>query len=124
MSTYRIFIRDLTLACRIGILAREKRGPQRLRINVDLLVEWPLEANDDYRRVLNYETVVSGVRGLVQQGHVNLIETLADRIADMCLADPRALAVRVRLEKLDIFPEAEGAGVELVRRRKAPPTGT
>jgi dihydroneopterin aldolase len=57
------------------------------------------------------------VRGLIGAGHVNLVETLAERIAEACLHDLRVHAVRVRVEKLDVFPDAVSAGVEIERRR-------
>lgn len=121
MSVYRIHIRDLIVSGRIGILDRERRGPQRLRFNVELLVDWPVDANDDYRRVLNYETIMAGIRRIVGEGHINLVETLADRIMGVCLGDDRVLAATVRVEKLDIYSDADSVGVVLTRRRKAEP---
>ena len=57
------------------------------------------------------------IRAMVASGHVNLVETLAERIADIFLSDPRVDAVRVRVEKLDIFADAESVGVEIERAR-------
>jgi dihydroneopterin aldolase len=45
---------------------------------------------------------------------------MAESIAGLCLADPRVRAARVRVEKLDVFPEAASVGVEIERVRKAP----
>ena len=121
MAVYRIHIRDLILSGRIGIHDRERRGPQRLRLNVELLVAWPADANDDYRRVLNYEIVIAGIRKLIQEGHINLVETLADRIIGLCLEDERVQAATVGVEKLDIYSDADSVGVVLTRRRPASP---
>jgi dihydroneopterin aldolase len=115
---YRIFVRDLVLPCRVGIHRREKHGPQRVRINVELVAEHR-PAQDDYRQVLNYEIIVDGIRALARGGHINLVETLAERIIDLCLADSRVASARVGVEKLDIYPEAESVGVVLERRRPA-----
>ena len=60
----------------------------------------------------------SGVRGIVAAGHVRLVETLAERIAEACLSDPRVHLARVRVEKLDIFADAASAGVVIERRRR------
>jgi dihydroneopterin aldolase len=117
MSVYRIHVRDLILSGRIGILDRERRGPQRLRLNVELLLNWPVDANDDYRRVLNYETIIAGIRQIVGAGHINLVETLADRIIGLCFGDDRVIAATVRVEKLDIYSDADSVGVVLTRRR-------
>ena len=114
----RIFVRDLVLPCAIGVHAHEQNGTQRVRINVDLGVREPGAAlNDDIRNVVSYEAIVEGIRALVARGHINLVETLASRIAELCLADPRAARVRVRIEKLDIYAEAASVGVEIERAR-------
>jgi dihydroneopterin aldolase len=56
------------------------------------------------------------VRALVAERHVNLIETLAERIASLVLEDRRVREVSVRVEKLDIFPDAASVGIEIVRK--------
>lgn len=56
------------------------------------------------------------VRQIVQEGHVRLVETLAERIAAGVLADTRVHVVRVKIEKLDVFEEIESVGVEIERR--------
>jgi dihydroneopterin aldolase len=67
--------------------------------------------------VVDYEGVADAVRAIVAAGHVMLVETLAERIAESCLADPRVHLARVRVEKLDVFADAASAGVEIERRR-------
>jgi dihydroneopterin aldolase len=76
----------------------------------------PAVGHDDLARVVDYEAIVNRVRAVVAAGHVNLVETLAERIAETCLADPRIVAARVRVEKLDVFADAASAGVEIERR--------
>ena len=115
---HRVFIRDLVVPCSIGAHAHERDGPQRVRVNVELDVESSAAAaGDALSNVVDYEAVVLAVRNLAGQGHVNLVETLAERIAQACLADARVLGARVRVEKLDVFADAAGVGVELERRR-------
>lgn len=114
---YRIFVRDLVLAVSIGIHAHEKRQRARVRVNADLLVVAPLPRNDDFAGALNYEGVVAGIKAAVGATHINLVETFADRIATLCLQDRRVRAVRVMVEKLDIYPEAESVGVMIERRQ-------
>lgn len=122
VSVYRMFVRDLVVPFRIGIYDYEHEAPQRVRINAELLVE-STGAGDNFGRVVNYETIVTGVRELAQGGHINLVETLAERIIDLALEDPRVIAVRVSVEKLDVYPDAESVGVVLKRRRKPPADG-
>ncbi|MGQ0664696.1 MAG: dihydroneopterin aldolase [Pseudomonadota bacterium] len=113
-----VFVRDLVLEARIGIRHRERGAAQRVRINLDLAVaegERPLD--DQLANVVCYDALTAGVRRLVAAGHVNLVETLAERIAAFSLEDPRVRMVRVRLEKLDVYPDAASVGVEIERRR-------
>lgn len=123
-QVYRMFVRDLVLPCRIGIHDFEKTAPQRVRVNVELLVERDAPGSDRFGDVLNYENIVRHIRALTEGEHINLVETLAERIIDGCFASARALAARVSIEKLDIYAEAESVGVVLRRRRqRALPTG-
>ncbi len=110
-----VFVRDLTLSCAIGVHSHEKDEPQRVRINLDLAVREGSDIADDLAKVVCYEGIVSGIRHLVTMGHVNLVETLAERIAEMCLSDERVRIARVRIEKLDVFPDATSVGVEIER---------
>ena len=119
-----VFLRDLVVAASIGVHAHEHGAAQRIRVNVDLGVEDDaLRAasragvgRDDLRRVVDYETIAASVRTIIAKGHVLLVETLAERIAEACLQDPRVRLARVRVEKLDVFADAASAGVEIERR--------
>ena len=111
-------VRDLVVPACIGIYECEKQAPQRVRINVELKVregEGPLE--DDIANVLSYEDIVNGIKAIIADGHINLVETLAERIAEFCLADARVGLARVGVDKLDIVPEAASVGVEIERSR-------
>ncbi len=115
-----VFVRDLELAARIGVYASEHGRTQRIRVNVDLgAVESGEDGVDDLDRVVDYSVIVERVRALVAAGHVRLVETLAERIAAACLEDPRILSARIRVEKLDIYPDASSVGVEIERLRAA-----
>lgn len=122
-ATHRLFVRDLELDGHLGVRAHEQGRAQRVRINLELTVRDPAEPlADRYKDVVCYDEVVSAVRRLVAAGHVNLVETLAERIATLCLEDPRVEAARVRVEKLDVYPDAAGVGVEIERFRRNPRT--
>ena len=116
----QVFIRDLMLPCNIGVHRHEKGAPQRVRINLDLTVrEGDAPINDSLANVVCYEDVATGVRAIVSSGHINLVETLAERIALFCLEDVRVEVVVVRVEKLDVFPDAASVGTEIMRIRGA-----
>ena len=78
-----VFVRDLELKCSIGVHSHEKDAPQRVLINLDLAVregETNGQLNDDIENVVCYEALTNGVREIVADGHVNLVETLAEEI--------------------------------------------
>ena len=113
-----VFVRDLEIIASIGIHEHETLKPQRIIVNIDLSVEegdGPLA--DNIGNVVSYELIVQRVEAIVAAGHVHLVETLAERIAEACLADARVLAARVRVEKPDIIPNARSVGVEIERLR-------
>ena len=111
-----VFIRDMVIDCSIGIYTHEKEHEQRVRINLDLTVgEGDHQINDDIRNVISYEDMAKGVEAIIATGHINLVETLAENIAEMCLQDKRVFSARVRVEKLDIIASAESVGVEIER---------
>lgn len=112
-----VFVHDLELNASIGVHTHEKEERQRIRINLDLAVREDAVAaeQDALAHVVCYEKVVSDIRRLVDAGHVNLVETLAERVAAMCLEDRRVRVARVRVEKLDVFPDAASVGVEIER---------
>lgn len=118
--SWRIFVRDLELPSLIGVHRHERDGRQRVRINLELDVEGePARLGDRLANALNYETLVGRVRRIVGAGHVNLVETLAEQIAQVCLEDRRVRRALVRVEKLDVFADAASVGIEIERRNGA-----
>ena len=118
-----VFVRDLILNGSIGIHKHERESLQRIRVNLDLAVregEINLKLDNDLSKIVCYEKLTNGVRALVSRGHVNLVETLAEDVAEMCLNDDKVRSVRVRIEKLDIFEDAESVGVEIERFNPEP----
>lgn len=114
----RIFIRDMVVPAEIGAFRHERGILQRVRINIELLAEEETRPiDDDLRNVVDYDEIVRGVRALLGGGHVNLVETLAERVATLCFADWRVRWAKVRVEKLDVYADVDAVGVEIERRR-------
>tara|TARA_R110000850_G_scaffold84604_2_gene181682 strand:- start:25 stop:432 length:408 start_codon:yes stop_codon:yes gene_type:complete len=111
-----VFVRDLLLDAHIGVYKHEIGHTQPIRINIDLTVSEAAHG-DHLENVVCYATVVDRIREIVASGHLNLVETLAERIAASCLVDERVLVVLVRVEKLAVIPEASSVGVEIERVR-------
>jgi dihydroneopterin aldolase len=117
-ARYTVTVRGLVLMSSIGIRAEERQRKQRVRVSVDLVAADPLPG-EDRRRIINYEKIVAGIREVAGAGHIDLCEGFAERVCTACFADPRVAQVRVWVEKLDVFPDAEGVGAILDRARPA-----
>jgi dihydroneopterin aldolase len=117
-ARYTVTVRGLVLMCSIGIRPDERQGKQRVRVSVDLTAadRFP---GEDRRRIINYEKIVAGIREVASAGHIDLCEGFAERVCSVCFADPRVSQVRVWVEKLDVFPDADGVGAVLERTRPA-----
>ena len=117
-SIRHVFVRDLELDAHIGVYRHEHGRSQPIRINVDLAVkEETHPISDSLQNVVDYEKVVKEIQHIVSKGHLKLVETLAELIAEACLQDQRILTARIRIEKLQAIDEARGVGVEIERTR-------
>lgn len=111
-----VFVRDLEVLTSIGVHAHEHEARQRVRLNLDLAVFEGDEAlGDEIANVVCYEAITTDVRAACEMRHINLVETLAEEIAAICLAPAKVRSVRVRVEKLDVFEDVSSVGVEIER---------
>jgi dihydroneopterin aldolase len=118
----RLFLRNYVVDANIGIHAFEKEGAQRLALNVDLYVPLALSTprHDKIHEVLDYDFIRLTIRHRIDQGHINLQETLVDDIARSLLAHPAVRAVRVASEKPDVYPDVDAVGIEVLHFKEAP----
>ena len=110
----RIFVRDYTVAMHIGAYQRERAASQRVRFSVEVEIAPPPTGRTGMAGVVSYDLVTDAIARLMQ-AHVDLVETLAEDLAGAVLAHPRALAVEITVEKLDVGPGS--VGCRIVRRR-------
>ncbi len=110
-----IFIKDLELMAVIGVYDHEKNNRQRVVANIDITVQENPNAADEINEVVCYHKVVKKIQAICKDGHVHLLETLAETIAESSLEDNRILAIRVKLEKPEALREAASVGVEIER---------
>lgn len=112
----RIFVRDMILECRIGVYPEEQGITQEVAFSVEAFVSPSVRAEkDSLDEVPSYDSVVmAAIKGTVASGHINLVETMAEIIAQRILAEPRIVSVRVVVEKRENGP---CRGVEIVRAR-------
>jgi dihydroneopterin aldolase len=122
----RLFLRDYEVWINIGVHDFEKKGEQRVLINVDLYVPLALSTPtaDELDEVVDYDFIRRSVMERVKRGHIHLQETLADDIVKLMLAHPRVRAVRVTTEKPDVYPDCDAVGVEVFGIKPTEPTAT
>ncbi len=110
-----IFLKDWVIDCNIGVYAEEKGVTQKVRLSIDAYLAPNVRAsNDDMETVPSYTDMIDAVNDITSRGHINLIETFAEELAERGLANPRIIAMRVRIEKLERGPVR---GVEIYRTR-------
>lgn len=111
----RLFLRDYEVHINIGVHDFEKRGEQRVLINVDLWV--PLSVStphkDDLEEVLDYDFMRRSIADRVSRGHIQLQETLCDDVLAQMLSHPKVRAARVSTEKPDVYPDCDAVGCEV-----------
>lgn len=115
MDCRRLFLRNYEVWINIGVHDFEKRGEQRVLINVDLYIPLAVSTpvDDDLHEVVDYDFIRRTVAERVARGHIHLQETLADDVLELMLAHPRVKAARVSTEKPDVYPDCEAVGVEV-----------
>jgi dihydroneopterin aldolase len=117
----RLFLRNYEVQINIGVYEFEKKGEQRVLINVDLFI--PLEVStpnhDHLDEVVDYDFIRDTIAKRMAQGHIHLQETLCDDVVKAMLQHPRVRAACVSTMKPDVYPDCEGVGVEVFRIKEA-----
>jgi dihydroneopterin aldolase len=117
----RLFLRNYEVMINIGVHDFEKKGEQRVLINVDLYIPLALSTpkDDHLNEVVDYDFMRGTIANRMAQGHVHLQETLCDDVVRAMLAHPSVRAVRVSTMKPDVYPDCEGVGVEVFQIKEA-----
>jgi 7,8-dihydroneopterin aldolase/epimerase/oxygenase len=118
--SHRTIVRGLVLSSSVGVYDEERLAPQPIRVDLELTVLSPNDPMaEDLAQVVDYAALTGRVRDLVGSRHFDLVETLAEALAALCLEDERVISARVRIEKPNAIADAAGVGVELERAREA-----
>ena len=111
---YSLHIRDLRLDMLIGVYDSEKQNPQPVVINIRATCDIPQNLNaDNYQNVPCYKTIADDITAITRLGHIELVETLCQKIAEICLHDNRVQSVWVKVEKPNAIPHTNSVGVEM-----------
>ncbi|UXN05324.1 dihydroneopterin aldolase [Bartonella sp. HY761] len=116
LGTDRILVNNLVLPMAIGAYNHERNRLQKVRFSVKADVLRLSVNPEDMRHIFSYDLIIDGIKRLVLLGHVDLVETLAERIAAFILSYPRVQRVIVRVEKLELEPESVGIEIERVKK--------
>ncbi len=117
VETDKVFVHDLVVPTYIGAYDYERGARQNVRFNVDVEVRRTYSRLDDMRGIFSYDLIMDAIRIILDRGHIDLIETIANELADRLLHHASVMRVNVRVEKLDIV--AAAVGVEIRRERAA-----
>lgn len=115
MDCRRLFLRNYEVSLNIGVHDFEKRGEQRVLINVELYIPLAVSTpqRDELEEVVDYDFIRRTIVQRVKQGHIHLQESLCDDILRLMLAHPKVKAARVSTEKPDVYPDCEAVGCEV-----------
>ncbi len=114
----KVLIEGFEVLGSIGVYDHERRARQPLIVSLTLSLHDTYDGqSDQLGDVYDYDTAIAAIRRSVAVEHINLLETLADRIARSCLHDPRVISVIVRIEKPALAKSCRMIGIEIERHR-------
>ncbi len=113
-----IFLHQLQLMARIGILAHEKIAPQPILLDIELSFDTRhAGTTGNLADTLDYAQLADDVATLCLQDHIDLVETLAERLASYCLSDLRVQQVMIQLGKPQALTNCANVGVKIWRQQ-------
>lgn len=116
---YNVIIKNLIIDASIGIHEHEKVKKQRVSISLSIEVVDNISVVDHkIENFLSYENVINNIKFIINKGHIDLVETLSYEILSNIFSDSRASKVWLKIEKLDVFAEAQSVGLEIIKTRK------
>lgn len=112
--TRRFFLTGIEASCSIGIHDFEKATPQRVLIDIEVLLEPEMEpAADDINDALNYDDIRQTVVDIARSQHFDLQETLARAVFNAVRAMKTVVGLRVRTAKPDVYKDVNEAAYQL-----------
>lgn len=115
-NTQKLIIRDLKLEMLIGVLEAEKQKAQRVILNLDVYVgankKW---REDDVNHVVSYADVIADIETIAKQGHIELVETFGELIAEKLFENADILGAEISIEKPEIMAQTKSVGIQITR---------
>lgn len=114
----RIYIVDLSARCIIGLNPEERTNKQDVILNIAIETDLTRAGkSDDVKDTIDYKGLKKRILALVEDSQYKLIESLAQRVASVCLDNPRATGVQVRVDKPGALRFARSVAAEIYRTR-------
>lgn len=118
-AAWKVFVDTLQVSASIGVHPHEHETRQMIIVDVELdMGGTPTPKNDRLNETADYEAMAKAIEGMADEGHVQLVETLAERIARWCLKDSRVVKAKVRVAKPAALPNAKAVGCEVTIGRE------
>ena len=115
----KIIITDLVFNTSIGIHDFEKKKEQQIKFNIKIDINPLLKSTEnDLKRIVNYENVISKIKSISKKKHYNLLETLAEDIFTDLFLNKNIVKIKLRIEKPEIIKNASSVGIEIIKKRK------
>lgn len=115
---WKVFIDTLQVSASIGVHPHEHETRQMIIVDVELdMTGTPTPKHDRLIETADYEAITKAITDMADEGHVQLVETLAERIARWCLKDARVAKAKVRVAKPAALPNAKAVGCEITVAR-------
>ncbi|MBI1395499.1 MAG: dihydroneopterin aldolase [Betaproteobacteria bacterium] len=111
-----LFLKNFVTLARVGVYEHEKQRAQRVRFDLVVYLKPPFDWHDRLEDVLDYDRLRQGVLDILSAGHINLLETLGERIVGMCFRHGEVQAVHLQVAKLEAHADCE-VGYEMRRHR-------
>jgi len=112
-----VFVNRLAVEASIGIHPHEREKKQTIWLTIDAGVLEDSATPEAIGDVVCYEDMCRIATALASDGHIDLVETLAERIADRLMEDPRLVQIRVQIEKPQAIDQAASVGIAISRLR-------
>ena len=114
----KVIIKDLTLKIFVGIHNFEKKKKQRVRFNIDIVLDPDVfPENNNLNSIVNYEAVIKNIRNITKKKHFPLLETLAEEIFLKLFREIKIKKIKLSIEKLDIIKNTSSVGIEIEKSK-------
>ena len=111
----KVIVKDLILLISVGIHQFEKQKKQKVKFNLVITTDPNLKS--DIKSIVNYESVINGIKSITEKKHFELLESLSENIFDEIFKNKKIKKFKLKIEKLDIIKETTSVGIEVVKTK-------